>query len=582
MFNKGNTKKTNTAIIIIFVVIAAFTFVAGHYGTKTTSAVRAYVTGEGQWTKAQKEATHQLILYSIHQDTSYYNNFREKLKLHHSFTEARKTLLSENPDIFRATQKFKTSDLHSDDIDLIIWLTRNFKEFSHFKKALAIWEEGDKYIAKLDSLGYQVHQTIQAEEMNQSKQLQYLTKVSSLDNTLTDLETRFSSVMGATARWIQTTVFWMIITVGAILIIIGYLLTRRFFNQINQLNRQLYESETKFKKVLRYSRDVIYQLNFDTADYEYMSPYVEKMLGYTVEEILGRGKEFILDLIHPDDLERLNREVKQMEGEQLEEQFTQTTEFRIKRKDGHYIWVNNQRSLVKDEEGNPIAIVGSVRDISDRKNHEVEIQQALKEKKTLLVEIHHRVKNNLAVISSLLELQKQESGEAVETVLEKTQTRIQSIAKIHEKLYQTKDLSNINIDEYIDEFTSVIFDAYNISERDIIIHKRLDSFKIDIIKAVPLALIYNELLNNAFKHGFDNQEEGKISINLTKGENQATLTVTNDGNTLPDNFSLDEDQSLGMTLVLTLTQQLEGDINYSQNGHTAFEITFPINKGDIA
>ena len=540
MFNKGNIKKTNTAIIIIFVVIAAFTFVAGHYGTKITSAVRAYVTAEGQWTKAQKEATHQLILYSIHQEKSYYKNFQEQLKLHYSFTKARKTLLSENPDISLATRKFVTSDLHADDIDLMIWLTHNFKEYSRFKKALTIWEEGDRYIAKLDSLGQQIHQTIQNKAMGQSQQLQYLSKISSLDNTLTDLETQFSSVMGATARWIQTTVFWIIITVGALLIIIGYLLTRRFFSQINKLNRQLYRSEAKFKKVLKHSRDVIYQLNIDTADYDYMSPYVEKMLGYKAEKILENGKEFILNRIHPDDLERLNREVNQMEGEELDKQFAQATEFRIKRDDDTYIWVNNQRSLVKDKEDNPTAIVGSVRDISDRKKHEVKIQQALKEKKTLLQEIHHRVKNNLAVISSLLELQKQESEEAVGSVLEKTQTRIQSIAKIHEKLYQTKDLSNIEIDEYIEEFTTVIFNTYKISDRDISIKTDLESFKLDIIKAVPLGLIYNELLNNAFKHGFTGKNQGEVSISLETEDNLATLTVVNDGNTLPDDFSLDE------------------------------------------
>ena len=576
MFNKENIKKTNAAIIVIFVVIAAFTFLAGHYGTKATSATRAYVTGEGLWTKAQKEATHKLVLYSIHQDTNYYKSFQQQLKLHYSFSEARKTLLSESPDISLATRKFATSDLHTNDIELMIWLTLNFKELSRFKKALSIWKEGDRHIAKLDSLGYQIHQTIQDGEMDQSQQLQYLSKISSLDNTLTDLETRFSSVMGTTARWVQAAVFWTIIAVGAFLIIIGYLFIRRFFIEINKLNRQLYESETKFKKVLKHSRDVIYQLDFDTADYEYMSPYVENMLGYKAEEILKSGKEFILNRIHPDDLDRLNREVNQMEGEQLEEKFSRTTEFRIKQNDGNYIWVNNQRSLVKDEKGNPTAIVGSVRDISDRKKHEVELQKTLKEKETLLEEIHHRVKNNLAVISSLLELQKQESEEAVGAVLEKTQTRIQSIAKIHEKLYQTKDLSNIEIDEYIQEFTTAIFNTYDTSSREISIKTHLEAFKLNIIKAVPLGLIYNELLNNAFKHGFTDKKEGEIAISLTKENNLATLTVVNDGNTLPNDFSMEEDQSLGMTLVQTLTKQLEGNISFTQNGDTEFKITFPI------
>lgn len=582
MFNEHSIEKTNTAIIIIFVVIAAFTFAAGHYGTKTTSALRAYVTGEGQWTKAQKEATHQLLLYSIHQDSSFYNNFRQQLELHYNFAEGRATLLSDQPDPSLAAQKFAISNLHADDIDLIIWFTQTFKNFGRFKKAVQIWKEGDGYIAQLDSLGKQIRREIQTGQLDETRRAEYLSKISSLDKTLTGLETRFSTVMGENARWIRATVFWGIIIVGTLLLMIGFLLIRRFFNVINKLNKQLYESEAKFKKVLKHSRDVIYQLNFDTADYEYMSPSVEEMLGYPPDEILQSGKEFILNRIHPDDLERLNREVKQMEGQKLEDQFARKTEFRIKRKDGSFIWVSNQRSLVKDEQDNPIAIVGSVRNISERKKHEVETKKALKEKRTLLEEIHHRVKNNLAVISSLLELQKQEAEHEVGSVLEKTQTRIQSIAKIHEKLYQTKDLSNINIDEYIEEFTTVIFNAYKVSERDISIQKNLDSFELDIINAVPLALIYNELLNNAFKHGFKNREEGNICIDLTRDSNQATLRVTNDGNTLPENFSLDKDQSLGMTLVLTLTKQLEGDINFTQNGNTTFEVTFPVANRDQA
>lgn len=576
MFDKHNIKQTNTAIIIIFLVIATFTFTASHYGTKTTSALRAYVTGEGQWTKAQKEATHQLLLYSIHQDSTFYNNFRQQLNLHYNFAEARETLLSENPDISLAVQNFSVSNLHPDDIDLIIWFTRTFKNFGRFKKAVNIWEEGDSHIVQLDSLGNRIHQEVQERQLDETRQAEYLSKISSLDKKLTVLETRFSTIMVENARWIRSTVFRGIMVVGAILLGIGFLLTRRFFNVINKLYQQLQESETKFKQVLNHSRDVIYQLDFDTADYKYMSPSVKEMLGYSPDEILQSGKEFILNRIHPDDLERLNREVKQMEGEKLEDQFSQKTEFRIKREDGSYIWVSNQRSLVKNEQGDPIAIVGSVRDISERKKHEVKTEKALQEKRTLLEEIHHRVKNNLAVISSLLELQKQESERKVGEVLEKTQTRIQSIAKIHEKLYQTKDLSNINIDEYIEEFTTVIFNAYNISEREISIQKNLDSFELDIIKAVPLALIYNELLNNAFKHGFQDQKEGKIVINLTKNGDRATLRVANDGNTLPENFSLEADQSLGMTLVLTLTKQLEGDINHTQNGDTIFEITFPL------
>lgn len=570
--------KSRIAIVLVFVVLALFMIIAGHFGTKTLSSVRAYIAAEGQWTKAQKEAANLLIEYSLNQEADYYQRFQDKLELHRGFKQARKTLTSDSPDTELAYQGFQTGPVHPKDIELLIWLTINFHEFNLFNEAIDIWERGDQGIAELDSLGRVLHNAIENDQISVESRHQFIERITALDRRLTDLESAFSARMGEMARWIRGLIFWGITVAGIILLIVGYLITHSFFRKINDLNRQLSESESKFKKVLEHSRDVIYQLDFESESYEYMSPYVEKMMGFPPEVFLEEGRQFVLDRIHPDDLKRLRKELKEMKGDGVDDHFANETEFRIKTKDDTYIWVNNQRSLVKNENGEPVAIVGSVRDISERKKHEVETKKSLKEKQTLLEEIHHRVKNNLAVISSLLELQKNETEESVREVFDDTQARIQSIAMIHEKLYQTETLSEVNIREYIEDFAAMISQTFNSGQKNVTIKKNIQNFSLDITKAVPLGLIFNELLNNAFKHGFSDKKEGEIRIFLKEQNDSILFSLADNGNALPDDFSLDGSGSLGMTLVKTLTKQLQGKIDIEQNEWTEFEIVFPISE----
>lgn len=573
-FRKG---RGNIAIIGVFVGLALFTTVATHYGTKTLSAVRAYVAAEGQWTKAQKEATSLLIQYSVNEQQEIYEQFQEKLNLHKAFKTSRQTLISENPDYDLAFKGFQTAAIHPDDIDLLIWLGQFQDDISYLQQAFEIWKQGDRQIAKLDSVARVLHQTIQKDRLDKDTRNRFIREISTIDSLLTELESSFSATMADGARWIRTVLFWSFVTLGAIIIITGYFITRSYFRDINMLNRELRESETKFRTVLQNSRDVVYKMDFESGDYEYMSPAVKKMLGYSPDHILEQGAKFVLDRIHPEDLKRMDQEIEEMKGKGVEDHFSEETEFRIKTKDGNYIWVNNQRSLVTDSNGNPRAIVGTVRDISDRKKHEMETRKSLEEKQTLLAEIHHRVKNNLAVVSSLLELQKNESGSEVGAILQNTQSRIHSIAMIHEKLYQTETLSDIDIREYIRDFTNMVANSFESDQKEITMTQEVESFKLEITKAVPVGLILNELLNNAYKHGFADAKNGEIRITLMKENGRGILRVADNGQGLPDDFSFENQQSLGMTLIKTLNKQLEGEFEILPNEEwTVLQVKFPI------
>lgn len=232
----------------------------------------------------------------------------------------------------------------------------------------------------------------------------------------------------------------------------------------------------------------------------------------------------------------------------------------------------NTRTYFVDEEKRSIAYI---RDISSRKKMENDQQRALKEKETLLSEIHHRVKNNLAVISGLLELQLL-NGEKqnLKEVLKDCQSRIYSMAMVHEMLYQTNSFTEIPFQKYIKDFLETCTSSMGDIERVKIVQE-ISSVSLNVNQAIPCGLILNELITNCFKHAFHKKEKGTINISLESSiEGEVILKVCDNGIGLPDSFNLESNSSLGMKLINTLVNQLQGKLNViSQNG-ACFEITF--------
>lgn len=207
-----------------------------------------------------------------------------------------------------------------------------------------------------------------------------------------------------------------------------------------------------------------------------------------------------------------------------------------------------------------------------------DLTDALKEKEVLIKEIHHRVKNNLAVISGLLELQVGYSkDDFAAKILRESQRRVQSISMIHEKLYQNERLSEINFAAYIDELTAIIADSHNRPDKTIKVETKIDEVKLGVNQGVPCGLILNELLSNAFEHAFKDQEKGKIIIRFKEDDGKIEFSVEDNGIGLPPDFESMkmEAKSLGIILVETLTQQLEGELSIERlDKGTRFKVTF--------
>jgi PAS domain S-box-containing protein len=217
------------------------------------------------------------------------------------------------------------------------------------------------------------------------------------------------------------------------------------------------------------------------------------------------------------------------------------------------------------------AIFIEVIDVTEEARAKRQIKRSLEEKTVLLQEIHHRVKNNLALISSLLELQADESSdEKIIKSLKEARSRIFSISKIHEVLYQDKDLAHVSFSEYIREIMNAMENMIDSKHSHIGYTLDLDEVHLSINKAIPAGLLLNELVSNAFEHAFEGREEGMVWISLKEDADGIIMQVKDDGIGLPENFDDEQGKSLGWTLVETLNSQLHGrlDISGSPAGTT--------------
>jgi PAS domain S-box-containing protein len=210
------------------------------------------------------------------------------------------------------------------------------------------------------------------------------------------------------------------------------------------------------------------------------------------------------------------------------------------------------------------------------KQAEEQLKASLKEKEVLLREIHHRVKNNLQVISSLLRLQSRHiRDEEVHKVFKESQDRVKTMAIIHEKLYQSNDLARVDFAEYIKDLTANLYRSYGVSREAIGLRIQVKNLFLDIDTANPCGLIINELVSNSLKYAFPGGERGEIFIDLRSDHDQIILTVGDNGGAFPKELDFRKTQSLGLQLVISLVEQLEGTIDFHSDGKTEFRISFP-------
>ena len=286
----------------------------------------------------------------------------------------------------------------------------------------------------------------------------------------------------------------------------------------------------------------------------------EKIIGLNVAELKFLNPDFTSRI-----LKFVTQEYNVIEDETVEYDETGMEKF----------FVINISGVI--EEGNLTSIWGVQRDVTEKKRSEEALKRSLIEKDILLKEIHHRVKNNLQIVTSLLKLQAgYVNDERVKQLFRESQNRVQSMSLIHQKLYQTKDLAHIDFKEYIETVTIHLQHSYGILEDRVKIFTEVKNMDMSIDNAIPAGLIINELVSNSLKHAFPNGRHGSIFINAAFDEykKEYWLLVRDDGIGMKEKPDIENSNSFGLKLVNTLVKQLEGVIEIVISGGSEFRIHF--------
>lgn len=289
------------------------------------------------------------------------------------------------------------------------------------------------------------------------------------------------------------------------------------------------------------------------------------------EATIGRMAEEIL----PPDLFELSRKSDEQVMRTKEPVFVEEC---VADKQGEKMLLETRKFPILDDQGEIIAIGGISRDITERRRSEEQIKTSLREKEVLLREIHHRVKNNLAVIRSLLSIQSHHvKNVELSRILEETQHRIRSMALGHELLYQSENLSSINISQYLGNLLSQLVASFSIIGKRIEINKEIQDVEVGIDTAVPLGFILTELISNCYQHAFPESKHGEISVFLRfLGDENLELVVRDDGMGLPDHVDFEESNSLGYHLMKIFVRQLNGKVEIKRLKGTEVRISFPL------
>jgi PAS domain S-box-containing protein len=336
----------------------------------------------------------------------------------------------------------------------------------------------------------------------------------------------------------------------------------------NRMEMKLKESEQRYRSLFEGSPDAVFLADPKTGTILDANPAATHLLMRSKNEIVGMHQSEL----HPP---RLDAYVK----EKFELHVSQTgaptaVESAVLRSDGEEVPVEvlAQKTIIA---GKPV-LQGIFRNIKERKRAEEQITSSLREKEVLLRELHHRVKNNVQVMASLLRLQtKHIKHEKMQEMVQSYLGRIQSMGIIHEKLYQSEDLARINLSHYIHSLATHLFHTYGVSVNAVKLRVEMEDVYLDINRAIPLGLIINEIVSNSLKHGFPDSRLGEIFISLqSTDEGKAVLKIKDTGIGIPREMNLKNPQSLGLQLVNDLVNQIGGHSELTRGKGTVFTITF--------
>jgi PAS domain S-box-containing protein len=564
-FKRLHIDRKMIGILSIFTVLGICLVISVIIATNTLSALRGFASFQTHWTEARKEASLQLANYIQTGEERYYTRFNSALETIYSAQEIRRELLKEDSDLQSVRSNFM--DIHTvpADIDNMITTFNWFHNFADFKKSVRYWVVSDQYIKEMEQLASQSRQQMENGIFNSSVKANAVDALFDVDKKLTNAQHEIAAALSSGTRFLNTIILWVSSSLGLILLITGGFLSFRFLKSLKSWRRDIEISEQKYRSLFDQNPNAVYSISKD-GRLLHGNEVLEKMTGYDLDEL----KE-----------QQFNRFFEPNELEKVSEHFWVAVEGIPKsyetigvRKNGERIYLEIT-NLPIYADNKIIGVYGIAQDITGRKEAQRRLQEQLEEKTHLLTEIHDRVKNNLALISGLIQLQRDTvEGEQQKVLLDNTVSRIHSMAMVHEQLYHTETFSSIRMDEYVQELSKSVEQSFQKKENHIKLIVDTAPVTLSINQAIPTALLLNELLSNAFKYSCNDNGGGQIKVDLFQKNDQVVLKVADNGQGLPEEYSLNNSETLGLKLANVLINQLDASFELDREGGTTFNIQF--------
>jgi PAS domain S-box-containing protein len=341
------------------------------------------------------------------------------------------------------------------------------------------------------------------------------------------------------------------------------------YSQYQKQKIKATEHEEKFKSLAKTTDGIVWEADSDSLALEYVSPQIQNILGFP-PDYWYENAEVWRNRVYKDDLERVVEFYNS-----LKEGSFYHIEFRIIRSDGSILWVKDSAAKYTSASGQKV-LRGLLVDITEQKRKEIQLKQLLEEKENLLLEVHHRVKNNLAIVSGMMQLQMYSEGdERVRERLMDSVGRIKTMASIQETLYKSKSFTSLKIDEELNNLLEEIQSQFD-PEYNIQVDLSTKEVELNVNQGIPLALIVFEIVSNAMKHAFNGINEPKIKVILKNLKDSVTLKIEDNGVGLPNEINkFEETKTLGLTITSALCEQIGAvpKLEFDENG-TRFEISF--------
>ena len=336
---------------------------------------------------------------------------------------------------------------------------------------------------------------------------------------------------------------------------------------------ELEDTRWRLENIIAATRIGTWEWNVQTGEATFNSHWAE-MAGYSLEELEPLSIETWTSMAHPEDLERSDEILKRhFEGELPYYEM----EARVRHKKGHWIWVLDRgRVITWTQEGKPELMFGTHTEITERKRSEERVQELLQEKELVLREVHHRIKNNMNTMMSLLSLEASAAADpGASQALTDARSRLQSMEVLYERLYRSGDYRRLSLDEYLLPLAREVLAVFP-KGREVELFHDVEPLLLEVDTLSSLGIILTEIITNSMKYAFGEGEGGQLFISghLEKGE--VTLTVADSGVGLPESFGIEDGEGFGMTLIKALTEQLSGSISVEGSDGTRYVLRFPV------